>query len=371
LGEALVIAAVRKRIDEFWGRGSAAVTVPPMDGALTPNSVLDQAAVALAVEAPDNLVESGGALFFSSRVGVSLLRGESGAFSSELVEASSAPVASMAGDGSGAIAVARQGTLAIRGGRYDGKSFTQVGASPLLCPTALAFDGANSIIICLGSAANPAHEWKRDLLQLNASGSVWRVDLASGSGVKLADGLAWPWGVVKEPAGAFLISESWRHRLLRVDAGSAFQPMLQHLPGYPSRIVSASDGGYWLSVFAPRRQMIEFVLREKAYRERMMREVHPDFWMAPALSSGRSFLEPIQGGQVKHLGISKPWAPTRSYGLIIRLDRSGLPIGSFHSRADGRLHGIMSCLEHSGRLLATSKGGDAILDIDLRELEGA
>jgi sugar lactone lactonase YvrE len=363
LGETLVIAAVRKRIDEFWGRGSAAVTVPPMDGALTPNSVLDQAEVAL--------VESGGALFFSGPAGVSLLRGESGAFSSELVEASSEPVASMAGDGSGAIVVARQGVLAIRGGRHDGKSFTQVGASPLLCPTALAFDGPDSIIICLGSAANPAHEWKRDLLQLNASGSVWRLDLASGSGVKLGDGLAWPWGVVKEPAGTFLISESWRHRLLRVGAGSAFQPMLQHLPGYPSRIVSASAGGYWLSVFAPRRQMIEFVLREKAYRERMMREVHPDFWMAPALSSGRSFLEPIQGGQVKHLGLSKPWAPTRSYGLIIRLDRSGLPIGSFHSRADGRLHGIMSCLEHSGRLLATSKGGDAILDIGLRELEGA
>jgi hypothetical protein len=371
LGEALVIAAVRKRIDEFWGRGSAAVTVPPMDGALTPNSVLDQAAVALAVEAPDNLVESGGALFFSSPAGVSLLRGESGAFSSELVEASSAPVASMAGDGSGAIAIARQGTLAIRGGRHDGKSFTQVGNSPLLCPTALAFDGPDSIILCLGSSANPAHEWKRDLLELNASGSVWRLDLRSGSGAKLADGLAWPSGVVKEPAGALLVSEGWRHRVLRVDAGSAVRPMLQHLPGYPSRIVTASDGGYWLCVFAPRRQMVEFVLREKVYRERMMREVHPDFWMAPALSSGRSFLEPIQGGQVKHLGISKPWAPTRSYGLIIRLDRSGLPIASFHSRADGKLHGITSCLESRGRLLATSTGGEVILDVDLRELEGA
>jgi hypothetical protein len=371
LGEALVIAAVRQRLDAFWGRGAAAVTVPPMDGALTPNSVLDQSAVALAVEAPDNLVEAGGALFFSSRAGVCILRGEPGAFSSELVHAPDAPIASMAGDGSGAVAIGTRGAVAIRGGRHDGKSFTGVGGRSLLCPAALAFDGPDSLILCLGSATNPVHEWKRDLLQHNASGSVWRLDLGSGSGAVLADGLAWPTGIVKAAGGALLVAESWRHRVLRVGAGGAPQPMLQHLPGYPSRIASASDGGYWLCVFAPRRQMIEFVLREKAYCERMMREVHPDYWMAPALSSGRSFLEPIQGGQVKHLGISKPWAPTRSYGLVIRLDASGLPIASFHSRADGRRHGITSCLEHAGRLLATSKGGEAILDVDLAEFEGA
>ena len=40
------------------------------------------------------------------------------------------------------------------------------------------------------------------------------------------------------------------------------------------------------------------------------------------------------------------------------------PIGSFHSRANGKRHGITSCVEIDGRLLATSKGGHVIIELD-------
>jgi hypothetical protein len=41
-----------------------------------------------------------------------------------------------------------------------------------------------------------------------------------------------------------------------------------------------------------------------------------------------------------------------------------------HSRADGRRHGITSCLEADGRLLATSKGGDVIVSLPIDEQFG-
>ena len=53
----------------------------------------------------------------------------------------------------------------------------------------------------------------------------------------------------------------------------------------------------------------------------MIDEIDPDYWVAPCLRSGRSPLEPTQQGGVKQLGVLKPWSPSRSYGLIARLDR--------------------------------------------------
>ncbi len=363
-----MMRGLRDRLDTFWGRGAAAVTVPSMDGALRPNNLLDQAPVLLSIPEPDNLVDCAGEILFSSAGVVFALAGDAAAGRPVPKYQFDQPIACLAAHESGVLAVGVSGEIALRGGARDGKSFKQVGGAPLLCPTALAFDGPDALIVCLGSTANPPQEWKRDLMQRNASGSVWRIDLATGSATRLADGLGYPNGVLL--VGRDLrISEAWRHRVLLVKPGAAPAALLEHLPGYPARMTASADGGSWLCVFAPRRQMVEFVLREKAYRERMMREVHPDHWMAPALRSGRSFLEPIQGGAVKHLGISKPWAPTRSYGLVIRLDVSGSPVVSAHSRADGVRHGVTSCLEFGDRLLVASKGGGVIASLELAELD--
>jgi hypothetical protein len=141
---------------------------------------------------------------------------------------------------------------------------------------------------------------------------------------------------------------------------------LPDLPAYPARIAAAADGkGAWLALFAPRRQLTEFVLREHAYRKRMMDEVPPDYWVGPTLAPMKSFLEPLQGGTLKKLAAIKPWAPSRSYGLVVRLDEDYQPVFSFHSRADGTRHGITSALEVDGRLLAASHGSNAIVGIDL------
>jgi sugar lactone lactonase YvrE len=362
-----MISAIKRSLDAFWGRGDAAITIPSMDGALRPNSLLDQAPALVALPSPDNLVVCAGEILFSSEDGLFALK-QAGP-SSEKRHVFDKTIACLAAHPSGALAVGTAGAIMLRGGGRDGKVFTQIEGRPLLCPTALAFDGPDDLIVCVGSRTLQPEDWKRDLMQLGSSGSVWRLDLDKGSAVCLADGLAFPYGVMLDSSGAVRVSESWRHRVLRIEAGSAPETLVGDIPGYPARMSPSADGGSWLTVFAPRRQMVEFVLRERAYRERMMREVHPNYWMAPALRSGGSFLEPIQGGAVRHLGISKAWAPTRSYGLVIRLDATGSPMVSVHSRADGVRHGVTSCLEIENRLIVACKGGGVIASVDLNELD--
>ena len=76
----------------------------------------------------------------------------------------------------------------------------------------------------------------------------------------------------------------------------------------------------------------------------------------PCLRAGRTPLEPTQQGGVKQLGVVKPWSPNRSYGLVARLDPEYRPIASLHSRANGRRHGVTSCLTVGGRLYFCAKG---------------
>ncbi|MDP3525151.1 MAG: strictosidine synthase, partial [Hoeflea sp.] len=122
----------------------------------------------------------------------------------------------------------------------------------------------------------------------------------------------------------------------------------------------AADGA-WLAIFAPRSQLVEFVLRERAYKTRMIAEVPRPFWIAPSLRTGRSFYEPLQGGSVKQLGLLKPWAPTLSSGLCVRLDRAFQPVESLHSRADGATHGVTDMGEHQGRVFIAASGDGVVV----------
>jgi hypothetical protein len=60
-----VIAAFKERIDRFLGRGEAAITIPPFDGALKPNQLLETAAVLAELAAPEDLATDGTSLFAS------------------------------------------------------------------------------------------------------------------------------------------------------------------------------------------------------------------------------------------------------------------------------------------------------------------
>ncbi len=230
------------------------------------------------------------------------------------------------------------------------------------------FADPDTLLVANGAADALATDWKRDLMNRRATGSVWRVALGGGNPqvTRLARNLAFPSGLALATDGTLLVSEAWRHRVIAIDATAAKPPraVLSDLPAYPSRIVPAEGGGYWLALFAPRNQLVEFVLQEEEYRRRMVATIDPAYWIAPALSSGASFLEPIQGGARKKLNMLKPWSPSWSYGLVVRCDPAMRPRASFHSRADGSIHGVTSLAEFGGRVLVGAKGSGVVVALD-------
>src|SRR5690606_14456297 len=72
-------AIFRRATDRLLGRGEAAVTLPPMDGALLPNTVLEQAPILAQLNAPDNLVQHGDRVLCSSGNRLLQIDPESGA----------------------------------------------------------------------------------------------------------------------------------------------------------------------------------------------------------------------------------------------------------------------------------------------------
>jgi hypothetical protein len=364
-----MIGGFRRAYASFRGFDETA-SAPMMDGPLRPNALLDAAPVALSLAGVDNLTQHRGGLLCSSGSqvlrlapqGGSLVAGDARAFEQAVTFVAAGPSESLA------IGLDGRGVLILEG-PHAGKTITDIGGQPLRSPTAGLFIDADTLILAKGAEGRTAADWKRDLMERGATGSLWLIDLsASGANTKeLANRLAFPTGLARAADGRLHVSEAWRHRVLAFEtkATSAPQALLSDLPAYPGRIAPARDGGFWLALFAPRNQLVEFVLREDTYRRAMIDTVDPNFWIAPALSSGVSFLEPIQGGARKKLNMLKPWSPSWSYGLVARCGPTMQPLRSFHSRADGAIHGVTSCCEVNDTLYVAAKGSGRIVGIDL------
>jgi hypothetical protein len=337
-------------------RGKA-VTIPPMDGAFRPNRALDECDTAAEIEAPDNLCFDGDRVLFSSGQDVFALPVSGGAGLAHLARYDR-PVTALAVRNPLRATALDDGSIVVEQGN---RMQTFNPPDGFACPIALAFGDSNTLFVSHGSSRHRACDWMVDLMEKSEAGGVWKIDIASGVHTCLARDLAFPYGILVGASG-LVVSEAWQHRLSRIPfEGGKPEPILSKLPGYPSRLSSKADGGAWLALFAPRNRLIEFVLREDDYRADMMREVPRHHWIAPALASSVTFLEPLQCGSVKAMGIHKPWSPSRSYGLVACLDRDLRPVASFHSRADGTRHGVTSAVEGRGRLFASAKGGNAIL----------
>lgn len=352
--------------DRFRGTGDAAVTIPPMDGVFRPNRAIEDAFAVIATDRPDNLAFDGVQVLFTR--GKTVQGFAPGAvaegvrqideFDSDIRCLAAHPVA-------GLVAGLERGALLVKPRRGDSYELMEFGGRRALCPVAVSFLDERTVYVCLGSQQTTPGQWKRDLMSRHVSGSVWKLDLAKRQAVCVADRLAYPNGVVALNDGSLIVSESWKHRLIRIAANGAVTVAMDDLPAYPGRIQKSADGeSLWLSCFAPRRQLVEFVLRERDYCERMMKEIEPLFWLAPSLHAPRSHLETIQVGGIRHLGELKPWSPTQSYGLVLEFDARLRPVRSFHSRADGKRHGVTSCLAAGAHVYLASQGGDVILDLN-------
>jgi hypothetical protein len=354
-----MIALARRKWDELFGRGDAAITVPIMDGAFKPNDSLERFSVLAELDDAADLATDGRRLFVAAGRDVLQLESPGGALTK--LTSFEAPLTAIAAMPEGDIAVAIAGReVRIAGGRADGRSWNAVARKPFVSVNALHATSRGDLIATEGSEHNDCINIIRDLMERRSSGRMCRLVPSDGGAEELAGGLEYAFGAI-EDGGRCWVSESWRHRIVGLTAGQAPVTGLDALPGYPGRISRASGGGYWLSIFAARTMLVEFVLREPRFRKMMLKEVDPRYWIAPMFSSGKSPLEPMIQAGVKQMGVLKPWAPPRSYGLIVRLNAEFCPVYSLHSRIGSANHGIMAATECRGTLFALAKGPGRLL----------
>lgn len=357
-----------ERLLTGWRRDARIRALPTLDGALRANRRLDddvQVLIDDLADIDDIAAQTDGALLVSA--GNRVLQVDAACAQSPRVrlEAAAAVGPITVAGNILYVGVAGVGVQRIEQGHVTA-TLSVADGTPLRCPTALAVLADGRLAIAEGSTANTQQDWARDLLERRAQGRIVLASADLSTAHVRASGLAWPAGVL--PRGdALWISESWRHRLLRlnVEGAAAPQPLLADLPGYPGRLSAAPDGGAWLAVFALRTQLVEFVLRETAYREQMLASVDPRWWIAPSLRTSGHYLEPLQGGAIKKLGQVKPWAPPRSYGLACRLAADGTVTQSLHSRVGGRHHGITAVLQQDAQVLLASRGSDRLIALNL------
>lgn len=353
--------------------------IPTLDGAYVPNDRLDElpAIGPVLFRSDDVVAGEHGAVYVSTERTLVRLSGPE-LREHATVAAFEAPVTALARLSDGSFVVGLNG----RGLRHvgaDGRviaKLDRLNGAPLRCVTAIAeHPTSGELYVAIGTTRHDAEDWVWDLMELNRAGLLARWTPGAAEAEVLLDGLAYPYGVQVEGSGnSLLFTESWTHSLSRYwldGSGRGAATVIDNMPGYPARIAPASGGGHWLAVFAMRTQLIEFVLREPKFRKEMMRTVDPELWVRPALRAAGTYLEPLQGGGIKKLGIRKPWAPPRSYGLVVRLDSHDEPTFSMHSRVDGRNHGVTAAREIEGRLFVVAKGHDRLLVHDLGVAGGA
>ena len=162
---------LKKAVDSWFGRGEASITIPPMDGAFRPNDLLDLASSNLEAPAPDCLAVTSHGVIVSSDL--SLLRADKPG--GEAIASFDMAISALTGlpDGGAAVGLI-DGRIVFVGGERGG---TTLAKNPgVACITALAPASDGALLVANGSATNGPAAWKRDLMEKNASGSVWRID---------------------------------------------------------------------------------------------------------------------------------------------------------------------------------------------------
>lgn len=364
------------RLKQIFSQRDGKYAIPPMDGVLLPNNKIDRFRVVRdSIRRPDDVeVGADGSLYISTGNHIIKLHGESLGEEAVIAEFEDpAGGLNFHPDGRLMVCVGQKG-LALVGKQGVEERLEVAGDGVIRCANTAVATPDGRVYIADGTSYHGPQEWYFDLMEKRSAGRLIGYDPETSKTETLLAGLSFPNGVaISHDGSSLLLTESWSHTLSRFPLND-IRPetrdiLISNLPGYPGRIVPASGGGYWMTLFSMRTHLVEFVLSEDKYREEMMRSIDPAYWIRPALSSGEDFLEPLQAGHAKTLGIMKPWAPPRSYGLITRLDEEYEIRGSFHCRVNGKRHGITGIRERGGALHAVSKGNGLILEADQEALQ--
>ncbi|HLZ02804.1 MAG TPA: SMP-30/gluconolactonase/LRE family protein [Bradyrhizobium sp.] len=343
--------------------------IPPLDGALSPNDRLD-ACMPIGDPLPgldDVVAARDGSVYVSAGRTVLKLAGNGLANRSLVVEfEGEAGGLAIHPDGRLLVCVAGRGLAALDPNNPNPRWLESADGASLTGLTSVTAAPDGRIFAVEGSAGREPGAWRHDLMEKRSNGRLIACGAALDHAQVLLTGLPYPYGVAVSADGKQLwLAESWAHRLSRfalTGNGIAQREVIAgNLPGYPARLHLDAHGGFFSGIFARRTHLIEFVLKEDDFREEMLATMAPDYWIAPAFAGGSDCLEPMQIGGVKALGIQKPWAPPRSYGLLVHLDGEGEATDSLHSRAGGRYHGVTGACDTQFGVVIAARGAGRLL----------
>jgi hypothetical protein len=356
---------LRRDVEQILFKNRDPHAIPSMDGAFSPNERLEHTApIGEPLPGADAVAETrGGAICVSAGNKVWQLSG-AGYQDRAVLHEFDCDVGGLAFHVDGRLlACTARGLVAVDdAGRKT--VLAEAEGETLQCLTAVAAAPDGTIFVSDGSTQHGANEWCVDLMERNALGRILSCGPALDHAKVLQRGLNYPGGLAVAN-GHLWFTESFGHRLSRArmtapGAIAAAEVVIRNMPGYPSRLSRTGDG-FWLSLFAVRTHLVEFVLKEDDFRHEMMRTIPQPYWIAPVITSTRDCLEPLQLGGLRALGIEKPWAPPRSYGLLARLDADGNVIETLHSRVGGKQHGITATVETAQGVVIVSKGNGRVL----------
>ena len=363
------MALVKDLIDSVLFPNREVHSIPVLDGALSPNNRLDTARpLGEPIPGPDDLAMDAAQQVLYVSTQDTILRCTGADFGHREVFAHlPGSVGGLACTPSGQVfaCVSGVGVVVLSAEARVLRTIDQAGGVPIHCPTAVTIGPDGTVFITDGSLAHATSDWLPDLMKnLPPSGRLVALN-PNGVVRVLADRLNWPGGVeIARNSAEILVTETWSHRLLAFPlTGGKPRVLVKNFSGYPSRLSADGIGGYWIAFFGMRTQLVEFVLREREYCKAMMARIPQELWIAPTLGGTFDYREPTQIGRIKKLGIQKPWAPPRSYGLVARLDSTGSALESLHSRVDGHMHGVTAVRRFQGRTLAVLKGAGLLVEL--------
>ena len=334
-------------------------SIPPLEAGLRPNSRLDDSPVLLDDGgAPQDVAFLRGVLHVSEGTRVARVTGGRAETVAELGGAVGALRA--AGDDL-LVAVAGRGLVRVTSTGTVRDECTHDLVRQCVTDFAVLSDG--TCVVAVGSTDVAADRWSHELVAGRRSGRL--VAIRRTEAQVLDDGLGWPAGVASDGVGGFLLSLAMDHRVERRTLASprAGAALAANMAGYPGRIRERAAGGWWIAMPYLRNRATELILGDDAIRADMAANVDPTLWLVPMLRSENVYRDPLQIGQQRVMGVLKPWAPPRAYGLALRLDPDGRIVESAHSRPDGSRKGVTGVAVREGGVVVACQGARMVVDV--------
>ncbi|MBX5088274.1 hypothetical protein [Rhizobium lentis] len=328
----------------------------PLEGVLGPNSLLDEAP-SFSIEKPDALaVAADGCLLISTGPSVWSL----GRWGEEPRQrfSLSCRVTALAASPGGQIAVGLEtGEVHVYDMAQDQPAWT-VPAPSGNSPAADCIFLREDKLAVVRSGYASVHDALARSPWETAQGGAVTGHSRNGMTRVMAGGLACPMGICRDDRGDLIITEMVTACVIEPSGrvrGTGF-------PAYIGRI-RKTQKGYLLACLSRRDPLIEFLRTEQDFVKDMKKIIDPRHWISPRTTPEFSHEFPIELGATRLFGEIKPWAPSFSYGLLVKLDKDLMPQGSAQSRANGRQHAISDAIVWNGDIIAVSQASGEILNL--------